>query len=341
MALLVAVALIGAAGWIIYQRGNSSWQSASQSIGGKLLPNFQVNDVSQIKIQSGTNELLLARRDDLWRVGQRDNYPADFSKISGLLEKLGDLKVVQSDQIGPSERDRFNLSPAGSGDHAGTLVDLEDQSGKSVASLLLGKQHMNQQGGGDGWPDGRYIIANNDTNDVVAISDPLDDIQTGPGDWLDKTFFKVANPKSISVTFPIATNSWKLSRASATNDWQLADARPGEKLDASKIDGVTSPFDAPSFDDVLPGSDDPSNATTVAIQTFDGVSYTAKVWAAPDDSDYMTIAIAATSPTNQALADAKQFANWTYKVPGYTVESLLKPRSAFLVAAKPAASAQK
>ncbi len=52
------------------------------------------------------------------------------------------------------------------------------------------------------------------------------------------------------MQFPVATNSWKLTRASETNDWQLADAKPGEKLDSSKISSVTSPFSSPSFNDV-------------------------------------------------------------------------------------------
>ena len=64
---------------------------------------------------------------------------------------------------------------------------------------------------------------------------------------MNKDFFSIEKPRSIAVQFPEATNSWKLTRASETNDWQLADAKAGEKLDASKISGVTSPFSSPSL----------------------------------------------------------------------------------------------
>ena len=346
LVLSIVVVIIGVAGWMVYQRGNSSWQSAGQTIGGKLLPNLPINDVAQISIQSGTNELLLERTNDLWRVRQRDDYPADFSKISDALTKLADLKIVQDEEIGPSQLARFNLLPPDTDTNAGTQVELKDQSGKTLASFLLGKQHMNQQGGGEGWPDGRYVKTD-DGRDVALVSDPLDNLQPKLGNWLDKTFFKVENPQTIAVTFPVATNSWKLTRSSTTNNWQLADAKPGEKLDSSKLDGVTSPFYSPEFDDVSANAAAPMDADTVTIQTFDGLDYIAKIWPAPDENYFMTISMDATGSASKndkeladKLAQGKQFANWTYKIPGYSVETLLKPRSQ-LLAGNNAANASK
>ena len=80
-----------------------SWQGGGQTIGQKLLPDLPVNDIAQITIQSGTNELDLAKRDNLWRVRERDDYPANFSQISDLLLKFADLKIVQTEEIGPSQ----------------------------------------------------------------------------------------------------------------------------------------------------------------------------------------------------------------------------------------------
>ncbi|HEV2320603.1 MAG TPA: DUF4340 domain-containing protein, partial [Verrucomicrobiae bacterium] len=299
--LVVLVVLLGAAGWIIYQRGNTSWQSAGQAIGGKLLPNLPINDVAQINIQSGTNQLVLARNNDVWTVRQRDDYPANFSQISDLLMKLDGLKIVQNEPAGPSELPRFNLSPPGRGSDSGTLLELKSQNGKTVASLLLGKDHMNQPANGQGWPDGRYVIANDNDSDVAVVSETFDNVTPNAADWLDKTFFKVSNPKSIAVTFPVATNSWKLTRASETNDWKLADAQPGEKLDTSKVQDITDSFDSPGFNDVSPGTTAPKDAMTVAIDTFGGTNYVAKIWPSGDDNDSMTIAI--DPPKGQSAAE--------------------------------------
>jgi Domain of unknown function (DUF4340) len=325
--LVFIVALLGAVGWVVYQRGNSSWQSAGQTIGGKLLPNLPANDVAQIVIDSGTNQLTLEKHNEIWSVRDRADYPANFSQISDLLVKLAGLKVVQHEETGPSELPRFNLSSPGPGTNSGTLLEFKDQTGKTLASLLLGKDHMNQQPNGQGWPDGRYVIANGNNADVAVVSETFDNATTNPSDWLDKTFFKIANPKSIAVTFPVATNSWKLQRASETNDWALADTRPGEKLDSSKVDDITGSFDSLGFSDVSPGATTPASAMTATIETLDGTNYVAKIWPSGDDNYSMTISI---DPPNGKPATDVQFSHWTYQIASYSFASLLKPRTSLL-----------
>jgi Flp pilus assembly protein CpaB len=98
--LLVLVVVVGAAGLLVRQRSNNSWQGGGTAIGQKLLPNLAVNDVAQIAIKSGTNELNLVKRDNLWRVRERGDYPANFSQISEVLMKLADLKIAQTEEIG-------------------------------------------------------------------------------------------------------------------------------------------------------------------------------------------------------------------------------------------------
>lgn len=363
--LLVVVVLVGTAGWLVYQRGNASWQSAGQAIGGKLLPNLPINDIAQITIQAGTNELTLAKHDNLWRVHERGDYRASFSQISDLLLKFADLKITQSDEIGPSQLGRFELLPPGLATNSGTLVEFKDPTGKTLASVLLGKKHMKQPSGNsqfdEGWPDGRYVMAGGSGKNVAVISDPLDNVQPKPEDWLDKTFFKIENPKAIALTFPVATNSWKLVRASETNEWQLAHARPGEKLDASTVSDVTSPFSSPGFNDVSPGAAAPTNATALTVETFDGFAYAAKIGPERDGNYPLTISVTADLPAARTpakdekpaekskldaefkqrhatlaekLAKEKRFENWTYQIPAYTVETLLKTKSQLLVETK-------
>lgn len=347
--LLVIVIVIGAAGLIIRQRGTQSWQSTDQSAGQKLLPGLSVNDVAQITVKSGTNQLDLARRDNLWRVMQRGGYPANFQQISDLLLKLADLKIIQSDSVQSSELGRYDLLAPGTNADAGTLLQLDDASGKTLASLTLGKQHLHKAADGnpdDSWPDGRYLM-NTGGNSVDLISDPLDSVQASPANWLDKDFFTIENPGAISVQYPDATNSWELTRASDTNDWQLADAKPGEKLDPSKISGVTSPFTSASFNDVLAGDTVPAtnvmaNATVITVKTMDGLTYTVRIGKKMDDNYPLTLAVTAADnvSTNQAvagqLAKAKTYDHWFYAVPTYTIDPLLQTRSQLLETNTPA-----
>lgn len=366
--LLVLVVVIGAAGLVIRQRGQSSWQSAGQAIGQKLLPDLPVNDIAQITVKAGGSELNLARRDNVWCVRERNDYPANFSDISGLLLKFADLKVVQSEEVGASQLGRFELLPPGAGANTATQIEFKDAAGKTRNAVLLGKKHMNKarggmggMGGDEGWPDGRYLKIG-DAKTVAVVSDPLDNVQPKPKAWLNKDFLHIEKPRSIAVQFAEATNSWKLTRASETNDWQLAEAKADEKLDSMKVSGVTSPFSSASFDDVaaLNASNAPAG-TTLTVETFDGFTYVAKIGASENGDYPANITVSANLATERVaakdekaedkakldkefkdqqsklaekLASEKQFANWVYQLPTSAVEALIKPKNELLVEEK-------
>jgi hypothetical protein len=365
--LLVVVVVLGAAGWLVRQRSSDSWHHGGAVLGQKLLPDLPINDVAQITIKAGADQVTLARENNLWRVKERSDYPAGFSQISDLLVKFADLKVVQSEDVGPSQMGRFELLPPGTGSNTATAIEFKDQSGKSLGSLLLGKKHMKKSPAGsampgmgdEGWPDGRYVLTAAGAASVALISDPLDTVQPKADQWLNKDFLNVENPRSIAVQFPEATNSWKLTRASETNDWALADAKAGEKLDSSKISSVTSPLSSASFNDVAPraaASAGGSN-TVLTIETFDGFAYVATVAPKKDDNYPVTFALTANLPTARVaakdekaedkakldkdfathqktltdkLAKEQALTNWVYQLPGYSLEEILKTRSQLL-----------
>src|ERR1051326_1761895 len=128
--LLVLFVVVVVAGLLIYRHNQSSWQTVNQNLGQKLLGDFPVNDVAHIAIKQGTNELNLVKKDDFWRVQERNNYPANYSEISGFLLKARDLKVVQSEKVGPSQLPRLSLAP-GQGTNSPMAVDFKDQKDKT------------------------------------------------------------------------------------------------------------------------------------------------------------------------------------------------------------------
>ncbi|HUZ08289.1 MAG TPA: hypothetical protein VMV89_12490, partial [Candidatus Paceibacterota bacterium] len=146
-----------------------------------------------------------------------------------------------------------------------------------------------------------------------------------------------------------------------TNDWQLANAKPDEKLDSTKISSVTSPFSSVSFSDVAPLDAKTANAASnivLTAETFDGFTYVAKIRPEQDDNYPVSFSISASLPAERTaakdekpdektkldqafkeqhdklvakLAKEQKYEKWIYYLPSYSLDELLKTRGQLLV----------
>jgi len=371
--LIVVGVVVGGFGLYSYKARNSSWEDSSAKLGQKIVKNFPINDVDRIVIKQSSGQLNLAKKSDIWAVQERSNYPANFETISELLRKVWDLKIAQPVEVGATSLGRLELLPPERGTNSGTLVEFKDKSGKTINSLLLGKKHMREskgesQFGGGGWPDGRYLMVGNDVQTVAVVSEPFSNVEAKPEEWLNKDFFKVEKLKSISVTTTNATNNWKLSRDSETNEWKLADLKANEQVDTGKISWVNSALSSPSFSDVAtntaPEATGLNKPLLAKLETVDGFNYEIKAGnkASPDKDDYFfQISVAGNFPKERVagkdekpedktkldkefqekikkleekLKTEKAYEKWTYVVSKWTIDPLFKERKDLLVEKK-------
>jgi hypothetical protein len=383
--LLVAVVVLGSAWYFLSKSNQASWSEGSKG-GGKKVVEFPLNDVARINIKSPTSELNLVKKNDVWTVQERADYPASFEQVSTLLRKLWELKTVQEVKVGASQLPRLELVEPGKGDSAGTLVQFFGADGKPLQSLLVGKKQMRKGEGGEdpfggggmsaGFATGRYVKPVAGAK-VSLVSDPLDDVDPKPDRWLSKDFIKIESPKSIAVTKtvdagdqkPLLTQDhlWAISRENASGEWTLANAKPEEKLDTGKTSSLNNVFSSASFNDVqAPDAKLEEPVTTATIETFDGFKYELKIGKAVGENHPVTVSVSGNFPkertpaadekpedkkrlddefaakqkTNEEkLAKEKKFEGRAYLVAKFTVEPLLKERSA-LLADKPAEPAK-
>jgi hypothetical protein len=368
--LLVLVVVLGGAMLLVRHKEHASWENANPAIGKKLLGTFPINDVSHLVFKQGTNEVNLAKKDAVWSVRERNDYPANFSEISDLLVKLGDLKIVQSEKVGPSQMPRLALV-AGQGTNAALELNLKDQNDKTMKSLLLGKKHMRKSDrpspygdmGDSGWPDGRYVKVG-DSDNVDLISDALANVEPKPEQWLNKDFFKIEKVRSIAIAFPEPTNSWKLTRETEAAEWKLAEPKPGEQLDSTKTSSLASPLSSPSFVDVLgtkAGASAPEKPTVATVETFDNFTYTLTLGQKTNDNFPLMMSVVAqparertpgkdekpedkdkldkefkekVKKLDEKVMGEKAFEKWIYLVSTFTVDPLLKERHQLLAEKK-------
>jgi hypothetical protein len=367
--ILVLGVVLGGLAWRITRHHLASFQSSGASLGQKLLPNFPLNDVAQIAIREGTNELKLVRQDDLWKVSERQGYAANFSQVGDLLRKMWELKAVGTEDVGPSQYARLQLLDPAPGTNSATLVEFKDASGKAVASVLLGKKHVKksdaapQFGGGEGWPAGRWLRVQGGAKQVALVSEVFSEIEAKPERWLNKDFLKVEKLRSVSVTHTNATNSWKVFRETENGELKLADAQGEEKLDTGKSSSVGSALSYPSFTDIAPADAKPEDVgldkpIEAKLETFDGFHYDVKIGRkSGEEKCYLKISVSADLPKErppgkdekpedkdkldkefketlskqeEKLKAEKSYERWTYLVDKYTVDALLKERKDLL-----------
>jgi hypothetical protein len=365
--LLVLGVVVGGLALYMARRGTASYQTTTQLLGQRVIPEFPMNDVARIFIDDATNQVNLVRQGNRWRVRERYDYPADFSVVSGLLQKVWDMKIAQVEDVGPSQLPRLRLVEPGEDAGSGTLLRFDGAAGEGIASLVLGRQHMRQGSdpspmGGGGWPDGRYLRVLNGGGQVVLVADALSEVEPKADRFLDKDFFRVEKLRSLAVTGPDG-GAWRLVREREGGAWQLADGAEGEELDTSKVTFANNVLAYPSFVDVvdpdLPVEETGLDRAWVAeLETFEGLHYAVRIGSPNEAEQYhLTVAVRGEYPRqrevgeeeseedrerlelefeeqltrlDEKLETEKGYGDWTYLVSKWTVDSLLKPREDLL-----------
>lgn len=358
--LVVVLLVLGAAGAALVWQDVDAYRASGARIGARLLPEFKIADVAQVRLQDGKQQVTLARKEKSWAVQERGGYPANFQEISDLALKLLELKVTQSEQVSETLLPRLQLVEPGKGEGAGTLVEFKDGAGKPLARLILGKKVLKKDplnplpNAKDGVPAGRYVRIADAKDTVVVVSDPLNNAGASPGRWLDNLFFKVDRIKTLAVGPEGAAPQWKIARSEEWGQWKFAagggDLNPSAAVTAvNKLGGL-------AFDDVIadPKPKDAGRPLAVVAETFDNLTYTVKLAKTKAGGDYrLTFSVAGAPPRSRPpekgekgeqkerrdkefaeslkrlearVALEKVLAQWTYVVSAREIEPLLRER---------------
>jgi len=365
--LVIIFVCIGVVGYLLVTQNNKSWSQGEQAIGGKVMPDFPMNDVTQIALKSNIGEATLVKVDETWRVSDRANYAADFSKIRELLLAVGECKILRKMQVGESQLGRLELLTPEKADKTGLLLTFKGETDKEIGTLLLGKQSMRKSesssfGGGE-FPDGRYLLPDGDSSRIAFVSETFSNVETGAKAWLDKTFFKIEKLKSVEVTHADPLQSWTVNRESETGEMILAGLGEKEELDSSRSYSLKNVLSSPSFNDIASsdigdedlGLDAPIKAM---LTTFDGFNYEIHMGKANQDEEYpIRLQVSADINTQRNPAEGEKeedkerldkehadqvkalqdkleaeqkFQGHTFMVSKWTVDALTKPRSDYI-----------
>ena len=362
--MLALVALLGGAGLAMFWQDLSGYKESGAKIGAKVLPDLKAADATEIRLKDAKGEVTLTSNKGSWSVKERGGYPAEVGEISELLAKLVEAKIVQSESVGATLYPRLNLLEPGKGDGSGALLELKDKTGKQIAHLIFGKVSLKKDPGNplpnavDGVPAGRYMLVPGKTQSmvVVVVSDPFANVEARAGRWLAKNFFKADRIRTLTVGEGAA--QWKITRELEYSQWKFASG--AGQLDPSAAVGAVNALGQLAFSDVSPeGKVEGDKLTTIIAETFDDLTYTIKVAKQKSGDDYLFNFVLTGTPPKTRVPEkdekadeiarrAKEYVDtlkrlearaafekilgqWTYVMPGKSLEPLLKDRAQMVV----------
>ena len=277
------------------------------------------------------------------------------------------LNLVEPGKAGDPAKPAQAGDPAkpGQGEGTGTLLELKDKTGKQIAHLIFGKVSLKKDPGNplpnavDGVPAGRYMIAPGKTQSVVVVSDPFANVDAKAGRWLAKNFFKADRIKTLTVGEGAA--QWKITRELEYSQWKFAAAgSQGGQLDPGAAVAAVNALGQLAFSDVSPdGKVEGDKLTTIVAETFDNLTYTIKVAKQKTGDDYLFNFVLTGEPPKTRVPEkdekpdeiarrAKEYVDtlkrlearaqfekilgqWTYVMPGKSLEPMLKDRAQMVV----------
>jgi hypothetical protein len=284
----------------------------------------QLDAITDIRLRKGSSvPILTLHRNEPghWGIAERDNYPADVSKVRRLLLALSDAKVVEEKTSNPANYARLGVEDAQNTAAGGVEVTLQSPA-KSV-SVIVGRM-----GGG-----GSYVRRSGEAKSFVV--DPPVSVDTGVRDWIDTRLFDIALDKIQRIHLKPADGSgYTLSRTAdpknpAAAPFKLDTVPPGrEANDAATLAPSPTTFSAIPADDVAAaGSIDFAKPAVLDIAMLDGSTYaiTGTVIA---DKHWITLTASKDDALNvRSRGRAFEIAGYRYDALFRPVEQLLKPKA--------------
>ncbi len=328
--MAVAAVVLGTAAYMIK---SSKQVRTPSSLGKPVLPALDLSKIQKIELKSGAETFRVESSDSGWKLSTLYDYPADITKIRGHLLKLKDLKIGQNATADKVEN--------------ADLLDLQDETGKSIASLRLGAVHtraatgqMAQFGGGS-FPDGRYVSPAGDKR-AYLVKEPLTSLTSDPSNWADNKIIDITASDVNGIALMKGADACILSKKDGS--WTIAGLKENEEFDSSASYSLESALNSLTFSNLADPSmgDDQSGIATGSVYKVtlnNGESYTAAMGstAAGSADRYMKISATFTPQGTNETVNAtartkveefnKNTSNWIYIIPSYKAESMMKTRS--------------
>jgi hypothetical protein len=293
----------------------------------KLFPDLpaQAAAARRIEIRSAGAQVTLRGSGADWKVVDKHDFPADPAKVRALLEGLSALTLLEPRTADPARHAALDLDVPDRPGARGVLVRVLGENDAVLAAVLLGKPRV---AAGQG---PRQMFVRRPDENQTWLAEGAVDAQRSPPLWLRSEAFDLpqASVRAVSIQHP-GEAPLLIARDAPDAAFALRTPLPtGRTARASAVGAVAYGLQRLPLQNVFVPDEvvgDWAQATTVAFDTFDGLTVTARVLSLNGVPHVqLAAAVAADAGAERraaAVAQAERInhdhAGWVYVVPPHT-----------------------
>ena len=248
-----------------------------------------INDVTDLSVATQSGTITLHRQEDIWRVKEKYDYPADLGTVRETLIGLVELTTLEPKTRKPELYEKLGLQDVEAEGSLSTGITLKDATGKAVAVAILGNDRPAQ--GKSGYKE--IFIRKPGDPQTWLVQGRLT-VEKNPGKWLDKelTQIETKRVRRMTVTHPDKTRLVVEKAKPADLNYQVASLPEGLEIESQfTVNNIVSTVTSLSLEDVQPVSEIPFDdqpIVTAVFETFDGLQGTVQLLP-KDEKNYVTL----------------------------------------------------
>jgi hypothetical protein len=308
-----------------------------------LIQGLDTTKIASIVIGRGDSPVRLIWQDKRFVVGNKDNYPAEMSKINKLITSCLDIVTARLITSNPANHDELQVSEK----EAKSLVKFVGRNGQVITGVAVGKSDSQTRS-----PYVRLISS----EDVYTATEPPQ-IRDSAMDYIAKEIVNVSRDDVVKVTVTGPNDTYTLRVDDSNDDDIILDNIPeGKKLKTSEAGQVLSALSYVTFNDVKKESSQEGNLQfkhAYVCKSKDQILYAFNIAKAAEKNyvkctaEYMgekEIVVERRKKSKEELKDkeakflahdrANNFKNkhegWLYELPGWKAANLTKGLSELL-----------
>ncbi len=235
---VVAIAMIL---WAVMQGRQSP--TAVRDLGGPtyLLQGLDMDSIGSMVVGDSNETVTLVRQDNTFVVTDKENYPADVTKVNELVTNCYDVKTSEKYTSNKENHEDLKVTEK----TAENIVRFSRTDGTLLTGILIGKALENGQG--------HYIRLT--TGDDVFIASRVPWIPKEAINYIDQELVSSKEEEVASVTVTGPDGSYTITRSEDGEDFILNPLPAGKNLKQSVARSVFNAITSVRFDDVRQGPD--------------------------------------------------------------------------------------